>query len=467
MTKTIEDKGIQPFDTRSIEKDSFGIKRIYSAIAISYLDKPEEVIPRVVPQNIPNLEYELLSRIYRMTMTEKPKVVVMAPFDVSRQDPRTRQMMMQMGQNAPEKEDRYKSIAQVLQNENYEIIRTEATESDPIPADFDLMVVLSPKNLSDRQKYEINKALVSGKNVVMGIQNYGFNYAPQQGAGIQVSPQQFKPAINDLIDQYGLAIADDILMDANQEVLSVPQRKTIGGFIQTTVETPVKLPIQIKITDQGMNQDVSITNKVSSLLYLWGSGLEYDETKLAELGLDYKTLIKSSDNTWTIPFTGGPITTNDIDPNRHELVGSQTLALLVSGQFPNAYKDIPPPKWPGQADSIKTANSPETIVEAPSKLLLYGCGEMFSDQVIGAVGNALLMLNSVDALVLGDDLINVRTKMMTQRFISETSVAGKMFWRFFVIILIPLILIVIGITRYMMRRQRRETYQRLVEQISK
>ncbi|MCD6163225.1 MAG: Gldg family protein [candidate division Zixibacteria bacterium] len=466
IAKTIEEKGIQPFDTRSIEKDSFGIKRIYSAIAISYLDKPEEVIPRVIPQNLPNLEYELLSRIYRMTMTAKPRVVLMAPYDVSRQDPRRRQMMMQMGQDVPEKEDRYKSIAQVLQTENYEVIRTEATESDPIPDDFDLLLVLSPKSLSDRQRYEINKALVSGKKVIMGVQNYGFSYAPQQGAGIQVSPQQYRPAMNDLLDNYGLAIADDILMDASQEVLSIPQRKTIGGFLQTTVETPVKLPIQIKITDQGMNQDVSITNRVSSLLYLWGSGLEYDKTKLAELGLDYKILIKSSPNTWTIPFTGGPISPDDINPNKHELVGSQTLAMMVSGQFPNAYENMPIPKWPSQTDSIETAATTETIAKAPGKLVLYGCGEMFSDQVLGAGSNALLMLNSVDALVLGDDLINVRSKMMTQRFISETSAASKVFWKFFIVLLVPIILIVIGIARYVMRRKRREIYQRLLEQTS-
>jgi ABC-type uncharacterized transport system involved in gliding motility auxiliary subunit len=90
---------------------------------------------------------------------------------------------------------------------------------------------------------------------------------------------------------------------------------------------------------------------------------------------------------------------------------------------------------------------------------------MFSDQVLGAIGNSLLMLNSVDGLLLGDDLIRVRTKHLTQRFISETSAAAKMFWRFFVIILIPAILIIIGIARYVMRKNRRETYQRLISQV--
>jgi len=464
MTQTLEEKGIFPFDARSIEKDSFGIKRIYSAIAVSYLDKPEEIIPQVVPQNLFNLEYELLSRIYRMTMEEKPTVVLMAPYDITQQDPRMRQMMMQMGQDMPEKEDRYKQIAEVLRSENYNVVRTEMTESDPLPDDFDLLIVLTPKNLSDRQRYEINKALVSGRKVVMAVQNYGFNYAPQRGAGIQVTPSPYRPAVNDLLEHYGLTVNDDILMDASQEVLSIPTRQTIGGFIQTTVQTPVKLPIQIKVTDQGMNQKVSVTNKVSSLLYLWGSCFDIDETKLAELGLDYNLLIESSPKTWTIPFTGSPIRPDDIDPGKQDVIGSKPLALMVTGQFPNAYINTAPPQWPGQADSIAAVSEPESIAEAPGKLILFGSGEMFSDRILGAAGNALLMLNSVDALVLGDDLINVRTKMITQRFISETSAASKMFWRFFVTILVPLILIGIGIARFMMRRQRRETFQRLLEQ---
>lgn len=464
MVKTLEQRGVYPFDTRTIEKDSFGIKRIYSAIAISYLDKPEEVIPQVIPRNLANLEYSLLSRIYRMTMEKKPRVVLVAPFDVSRQDPRMRQLLRQMGQDVPEKEDRFTTIAEILRNENYEVIRTEMTQSDPLPGDFDLMIVLSPRSLSDRQRWEINRAIASGKSVIMGIQNYKFDYMPQRGAGIRVLPSPNRPTINDLLEHYGLSINDDILMDANQEVLSIPTRQTIGGFITTTVETPVKLPIQIKVTDKGMNSEVSITNRVSSLLYLWGSGINYDVTKLSELGLDHKVLYSSSPKTWTVPFSAGALTPEDINPKHHDMIGSQPLAVLVSGQFPNVYENTPPPKWPGQPDTAGVETEPVSIEKAPGKLILYGCGEMFSDQIVGAVGNSLLMLNSADALVLGEDLINVRSKMMTMRFIDTTSTATKMFWRFFVIVLVPLMLVAVGIVRYIMRRQRREAYQRLLGQ---
>ena len=95
--------------------------------------------------------------------------------------------MQQMGQDQPQKQDRFKQVGDLLRNENYDVVRTEMTQDDPLPPKFDLMLVIGPQNLSDRQRYEINKALVSGKDVVMAVQNYKFNYMPQQGAGIKVA----------------------------------------------------------------------------------------------------------------------------------------------------------------------------------------------------------------------------------------------------------------------------------------
>lgn len=74
--ETLQKKGIVPFNAQSIERDSFNIKRVYSALSIAYLDKKEEVIPQVIPDNLNTMEYELVSRIYRMTLEKLPKVGV-------------------------------------------------------------------------------------------------------------------------------------------------------------------------------------------------------------------------------------------------------------------------------------------------------------------------------------------------------------------------------------------------------
>jgi ABC-type uncharacterized transport system involved in gliding motility auxiliary subunit len=331
-----------------------------------------------------------------------------------------------------------------------------------MPSNYEMLIVISPEDLSERAKYEINKAIVSGKDVLIAAQNYKFSYMPQPGLGIQVMPQAQRHGLNDLLEKYGLGINTDILMDESQEVLSIPVRQNLGGFFNAMVEQPVKLPMQIKVTDQSMNTKLSITNRLGSILFLWGSALKYDKARLSQLGLDSDILLNSSSKTWEIPASGSMISGDDIDPRKQKILGSQPLGVLVRGQFPDAYPNMMPPKWPG--DTTMMQPSMPMIEKKSGKMILLGCGEMFTDQVMGAFDNSMLMLNSVDAMLLGDDLINVRSKMVSERHIKETSATAKMLWKFVVIILIPLVLVAIGIMRYMMRRQRRETYQRLLEQ---
>ena len=60
MQKTLGAKGIRPFQVQSIEKDEMGIKLIWSAMTIAYKDKPEEVLPQVLPQSLASLEQDVI-----------------------------------------------------------------------------------------------------------------------------------------------------------------------------------------------------------------------------------------------------------------------------------------------------------------------------------------------------------------------------------------------------------------------
>ena len=106
----MQKKGIGPFQVRSIEQDEVGIKLIYSSIAIAYKEKEEAIIPRIIPQNINNLEYEIISRVYRMTLEKTPKVALVAPYTTKQADARIQEMLKKLGQSLPDqyKEDKFR-----------------------------------------------------------------------------------------------------------------------------------------------------------------------------------------------------------------------------------------------------------------------------------------------------------------------------------------------------------------------
>ena len=74
MQQTLGDKGIRPFQVQSIVKDEIGVKLIWSAISIAYKDKPEEVLPQVLPQSLASLEQDIIGPIHRLTRERAPKV---------------------------------------------------------------------------------------------------------------------------------------------------------------------------------------------------------------------------------------------------------------------------------------------------------------------------------------------------------------------------------------------------------
>ena len=72
------------------------------------------------------------------------------------------------------------------------------------------------------------------------------------------------------------------------------------GGLRIQVAEPVQAPIQIRVSEGQFNEDVSITNKMATLLYLWGTRLERNQEILDEHGLQATTLFSTSDKAWEI-----------------------------------------------------------------------------------------------------------------------------------------------------------------------
>ena len=143
-------------------------------------------------------------------------------------------------------------------------------------------------------------------------------------------------------------------------------------------------------------------------------------------------------------------------------MGKQPLAVLLEGKVPDAFKDKEVPKWPEsekkEGEEEKLEEKPK-IETKPAKIMVIGCSEMFKDNFFGSVLNhRLILLNTVDAFSLGDELINIRAKSVSQRYLGEVSNNKKLFYRIFVIGFGPIVLIVIGLIRSFLRRKEKEFY---------
>jgi ABC-type transport system involved in multi-copper enzyme maturation permease subunit len=459
VEKRLLGKGIQPFGVQAMSDDQVTNKLIYSSLGIAYKDKKEEIIPQILPQNLEELEYRLVSTVYKLTQQEKPVVALVAPKEAINIPPDLRRMYEQMGQPVPETDDPYEILEKLLTFEKYDVRRVEMTATSPLPEEYDTLLVVNPRALNERQRWEINRALVEGRSVVLAVQNYEWNYNPTP-RGISIDSREEDPQVNPLLEHYGLGVSEDILMDQNNTTLNV---QSGGNTLAGLMGTPVKLPMHILLTNDSMNDATSITSRLSTIFYLWGTGIILDDAKLAENGLNAQVLMQSSDNSWTASRDNALTAEAFDDPT--EFGGPYPLMALVEGQFPDAYADSERPAWPvaqPQPGQLPPPPPPEegdapALTPAPGKLVLIGCSEMFRKDFLQA-GNVDLFMNSVDAITLGDDLVNVRGRKPVDRLIDLPDKGTRSFWKLINYGLASSIIAVVGIGAALIRRRSRNAY---------
>jgi ABC-2 type transport system permease protein len=463
IEKRLLDKGIQPFPVQAIDDDQVTSLLVYSSIGVGYGSKPEEIITPVAPQTLPELEYRLVSTIHKLAREKQPIIAMVAPEEDLNIPPEMRQIYMQMGQPLPQTEDPYQLVQRWLEEEKYEVRRVKLTKESPLPDEFDALLILDPRGFNDRQRYELNRVLVSGKPVILAVQNYRWQYTPTQ-SGTRVVKEDMNPGVNELLEQYGLAVSKDVLMDENSFPLTIqsgsdPLSQLLG------LGQSLQPPTHIKLDGANMNPDTAITSRLETVLYLWGTALELKEEELKKHGLTSTVLMHTSDRAWTVPA--------DLAVHRTYYDAPESglrrfpVMAMVTGQFPDVYKDKPRPAWPTtppqpgmppEPPAEDTEAEATPVTPAPGKLLLLGASEMFRKNFLQVGSDLDLILNSVDAVSLDERLVHVRGMKPVDRTISKPAAGTRTFWKFVNYALGSIIIAAVGITIATVRRKRRNAY---------
>lgn len=460
LEETLLDKGVQPFSVQIFKGDQHSTQLIYSAMGIAYKEKKEEILPQVTSRNLYDLEYQLISTIYRLVRDKKPVVALVAPKDEV--PAHIKQLMMQMGRPVPASQDPYEILEGVLDKEGYEVKRVELSKKEPLPENYDALAVIHPKDMNERQKWELSRALASGKNVLLAVQQYSMNYSVDRGY-LSIDRQEQNPATNEgWLKEYGVSINEDYLMDENNITLTIsdssnPLAAIMGG-------QQIKLPNHILINAANMNQQVSITNRISQLPYLWGTALDINEDKIKENKLESTILLQSSPRSWKVP-SSIPISDDHFKSDYSPSLQRFPLMVMLEGQFPDLTKGKERPAWPKPAPRDNRFSPPEpedknpelpakAITPAPGKLLVLGCATIFRKEFVQ--NSIAFFMNCIDTLALSSDLVKVRSHRMINRRIDLPKSPGA--WKLFNYALMPMLVLLAGIVRNYLRTSARNSY---------
>ena len=269
-----------------------------------------------------------------------------------------------------------------------------------VPADADMLMVLSPRKLDEKQRFAIDQFLMRGGSVLLAT-------APMDvDIGTGIDARKLDSGLKDWLAGYGLKIEPALVLDPQAGALPIPVERSVGGFMVREIQL-VDYPYILDVRGEGLNPVSPITSGLDQLYVPFTSPIQVDKDK--NQGRKVTELLRSSDQAWTSDSL-------DLVPDfrrygrlgfpRGEKQGRRLLAVMLEGRFDSAFKGkrsplLAEPERKGD-DKAKEAKEdgaekggkarPAGILERSpdsARLILVASNALFTDTAEALIGEAL------------------------------------------------------------------------------
>ena len=420
-------KGISENRINVYRKDKVEIANVYMAISVGYSGK-EEVLPIV--QSTANLEYQLTSAILKVTTKETKTVGFLTghdEYDINAQTPGNQQLRQLLDKNA---------------QGQYNLTTVDLQTGKPVDESVTTLVVAGPKRpLTEREKYEIDQFIMRGGRAIFLVDSITMQSQTLQGTPLSTG-------LNDLLEHYGVKLGNNLIADRRfHDNVRLQQGRVT--FVQP-------YPYFVKIAKQNFSKEHTITSLLETLTLPWTSSLEI----LTVEGITATPLVKTSEFGQSAQGVYNLMPGTPFPPNAE--LQAYTVAVALAGKFKSFYvnKEIPQVASTTGAGSETEKDNPEptqdttertTITEsAETQIIVVGTAQFLTQLNDHSVK---FFSNSVDWLTLGDTLIGIRSRAITDRPLKDASGFEKNFIKYFCTAGIPLLVVIFGLIRYLLKRR--------------
>ena len=337
----------------------------------------------------------------------------------------------QFGQQLPSLQQ-YGILEDTLR-ENYEMRRVSLDEGQ-IAADIDVLILLSPYGLTEKQRFAIDQYIMRGGSVIAAAGRYRLGIDPYVG---NLLLDENEGGLEDLLAHYGVIVGDSLVMDYQNAPFPLQVQRDLGDMVVTEIQA-LDYPFFIDARPNKMDFDSPVVQGLPLLTMSWTSPVTVDEEVLQEAQVT--TLVSSSDNSWqttatnpqpdleTFPDFGFPL---------GEELASYPLAVAVEGSFSSYFLDKPSPF---EGDDATDAGAPIGLIERSpnnTRLVVLGSAEFVNDNVyqISAnfggdrfFGNIQFVANAIDWFTEDISLAPIRGRGSAARILPPIDESAQNRW---------------------------------------
>ena len=383
--------GIQPLVLNVREKDQVKQQKVFLGAKIQMGDR-SEIIPAVQPGTA--MEYALTSAIKKVSVVNKPKVGLI------------------QGQGEPGLGSFQQAMEQLLVL--YSIEPVNLTDSTGSLSAYKTLAIVAPtQQFTDAQFRVLDNYLSGGGNLFVAYNHVEGDFQTMQGKVIDCN-------LNQWLAKKGLTIENNFVID--QSAGNVGVRQQMGGMSFTRQIPFFYWPMLRKFENHP------VTKGLEQVMIQLASSITYTGSSSAQ----FTPLIKTSDKSGTI---------------------ASPMYFDLQKQWTDA-------DFPLKGVTIGAVLEGQIVGSSKSRIILITDGDF---AVNGEGQNAQqkqpdaisLLVNSVDWLSDDTGLIDLRTKEVTSRPLDEISDGKRAFLKWLNFALPILLVIIYGIIRMQIRRNKR------------
>ncbi len=393
--------------------------------------------------------------------------------------PAANPMMAQFGQ-APQGGKSFRSLEQKLA-ENYTTEKVDL-ESGTVPSNVDILAVLAPKDLNEKQIFAIDQFLMQGGTVILATSPVGVERQERS-----FSAQEYNSGLDKWLGSYGIEIPKELVLDKRNSGFPAMRKRTVQGY---TVKEPylAPYPFFIDVRDKGLSSDNLITSGLSQINLAWASPLVINADTNKERKVT--TLITSSKESWrskNIDIEADRTLYPELGFPEADKKEASVLGAVIEGTFTSYFKGKDSPLLAkGAADKPKDEHGHDhgdhdhgkegekkdepkvagVIDKSPSsaRIMIFSSNEFLADDAVqissmlrgSQYTNSMQLLeNALDWSTQDRSLLGIRSRSHFARTLEPLTDTQKRNWEFanYGFAIFALLLVYAG---YRMRRSRME-----------
>lgn len=393
-------------------------QELYLGLAIGIA--PEKVaIPFLDPQRETLLEYDIARALSQVMNPKKATVGLMTPLPIFGQP--SNPMMARMGQ--PQQGQEPWVFLQELQRDFD--VRQVPMEAESIDSDIKVLLVVHPKDISDKAQYAIDQFVLRGGKLIAFLDAMSLVDKPANPQNPMMANMPGGPSsLDKLLKAWGITFENTkVVADLTYSTM-LSRGRGAGGE---------KVPTFLTVNEKGIEKNDILTSQLKKVMIPFGGA--FSGTPAA--GLKRTILLHTTKDSQFVDGFQAQFSSKDIVDKFQSSGTEQTLAIRLEGKFKTAFPDGKPvaaveKKDDAKKDGDKKEEKPAdgSLKEGPADGVVVLVGDsdfvydQFSVQVQNFFGQKMIQpfndnlafaQNIVEQMAGDSSLIRVRSRATASR----------------------------------------------------